>query len=45
MNHPAPVVLVVDDDPSICSSLSRLLRSAGYQVQTFANTEQVFAHE
>ncbi len=45
MNHQAPVVLVVDDDPSICSSLSRLLRrSAGYQVQTFSSTEQVFTH-
>jgi FixJ family two-component response regulator len=40
----APVVLVVDDEPSICVATSRLLRSAGYQVRTFQNTQQLFAH-
>ena len=29
------VVFVVDDDPSVRKSLDRLLRSVGYQVQTF----------
>ena len=36
MNEPLPMVYVVDDDPSVRKSLSRLLRSAGYQVETFA---------
>jgi len=38
----APVVYVVDDDPSIRSSISRLLRGAGYNVQTFATASQLF---
>src|SRR4051812_36498268 len=38
----APVVFVVDDDPSIRSSISRLLRGAGYNVQTFATASQLF---
>jgi FixJ family two-component response regulator len=29
------MVHVVDDDPSVRKSLDRLLRSAGYQVQTY----------
>ena len=28
-------VLLVDDDPSICRALARLIRSAGLQVRTF----------
>jgi FixJ family two-component response regulator len=43
MHTQAPIILVVDDDPSICSSLKRLLRSAGYQVQTFESPEDVFS--
>jgi adenylate cyclase len=29
-----PAVLLVDDEPSVLSSLKRLLRSTGYQVLT-----------
>jgi FixJ family two-component response regulator len=39
-----PIVLVVDDDPGVCAATKRLLRSAGYQVRTFENTQQLFAH-
>src|SRR5687768_3709172 len=33
----AATVLVVDDDPAIRRSVSRLIRSAGYSVKTFAS--------
>ncbi|NWG75453.1 MAG: response regulator transcription factor [Rubrivivax sp.] len=35
-----PAVHVVDDDPSILRSLSRLLRSAGYRVESFSSAEE-----
>ena len=35
-----PTVFVVDDDPSIRESLSLLLLSAGYDVQTFASANE-----
>jgi FixJ family two-component response regulator len=34
---PAPIVFVIDDDPSVRRALGRLLRSAGFQVEVFAN--------
>lgn len=33
----AATIAVVDDEPSVCRSLARLLRVAGYSVQTFAS--------
>lgn len=36
-------VAVIDDDPSLCRSLARLLRQAGYQVITFESAEQFLA--
>jgi len=33
----APMVIVVDDDPSVLRGLERLLRSAGYQVEAHAS--------
>jgi FixJ family two-component response regulator len=36
-----PLVLVVDDDPSVCSSLKRLLRAEGIEAQTFRSTERL----
>jgi len=39
-----PIVYVVDDDPSVCAATKRVLASAGYQVQTFHNTTELFAH-
>ena len=33
-------VYVVDDDPSICAALTRLIRSFGYKVQTFDSARE-----
>jgi FixJ family two-component response regulator len=42
MSADGPVIAVVDDDVSIRRSLDRLLRSAGYRVQTFAADWEFF---
>jgi len=34
-----PTICVVDDDPSVLRALGRLLRSAGFRVETFASSE------
>ena len=36
----APVIAIVDDDPSVRRALHRLVRSAGYTVQTFASAHE-----
>lgn len=36
-------VAVVDDEPSVCRSLARLLRVADYAVQTFASGTELLA--
>ena len=36
----APVIAIVDDDPSVRRALHRLVRSAGYTVQTFASAQE-----
>lgn len=36
-------VFVVDDDASVRRAVDRLLRTAGYQVRTFASAEEVLA--
>jgi FixJ family two-component response regulator len=36
----APVVYLVDDDPSFLRALSRRLQAAGYQVEAFSSAEQ-----
>lgn len=41
--HPACVVHVVDDDASVREALDSLLRSAGWQVQTFASAAEFLA--
>jgi RNA polymerase sigma factor (sigma-70 family) len=35
-----PTVLLIDDDPSVRRALTRLIRSAGYQVQSFASARE-----
>ena len=35
MEH--PVIAIVDDDPSVCAGLQRLLRAAGLQAMTFGS--------
>ena len=39
----APVVFVVDDDPSVRKSLTRVMTRAGYTVQTFASARDFMA--
>ena len=39
----APVVFVVDDDPSVRKSLTRVLTRAGYTVETFASARDFMA--
>jgi FixJ family two-component response regulator len=41
MNNARPIVFVVDDDPDVCVSMKRLIRSLGLEVQTF-NSAQDF---
>ena len=41
----APFVFVVDDNPSVRKSLSRLLTSSGYTVETFASAREFLARE
>jgi FixJ family two-component response regulator len=35
-----PVLHLVDDDPSVRSSLGRLLRSMGFDIETYASAEE-----
>ena len=39
----APIVFVIDDDPSVRRGLRRLLKSAGFEVQTFAAAGEFLA--
>ena len=43
--RPAPVVLVVEDDPSVRRSLERLIRSAGWRVRGFESAEELLKEE
>jgi FixJ family two-component response regulator len=43
MSAPAPLVFIVDDDASVRKSLARLVRGAGYQVETFASAREFLA--
>jgi len=43
MTVPKPTVFVIDDDPSVLKSLSRLLRSLGFDTETFASAELFLA--
>ena len=41
----APMVFVVDDDPSVRRGLTRLLASAGYTVEAFASAKEFLGRE
>ena len=43
MTGVAPMIFVVDDDPSVRTSLARLLEAAGYTVETFASAREFLA--
>lgn len=40
MSEAHPVVFVVDDEPSVCAGLKRLLRSVGLEAQTFGSAQE-----
>jgi FixJ family two-component response regulator len=40
MSHDTPIVFVVDDDISVRESLESLIRTAGWQPQTFASAQE-----
>jgi FixJ family two-component response regulator len=40
MNERAPIVFVVDDDPSVCRSIKRLIGSVGLQVELFGSAQE-----
>lgn len=43
MNDESPLVAVVDDDPSICRALLRLLKAANYRAQAFHSAAEFLA--
>jgi FixJ family two-component response regulator len=43
MTPVAPLVFVVDDDPSVRRSLTRLLESSGYVIEAFASAREFLA--
>ena len=43
MAHPTPIVFVVDDDISVRESLEGLIRSEGWETETFASAEAFLA--
>ena len=45
MTELKPTVFVIDDDASVRKSLSRLLRSLGFDMETFASAEQFLERE
>jgi FixJ family two-component response regulator len=45
MTSPKPTVFVIDDDPSVLKSLSRLLRSLGFDAETFESAELFLARK
>jgi len=45
MTYPNPTVFVIDDDPSVLKGLARLLRSLGFDAETFASAELFLSRE
>ncbi len=45
MTAAAPVIFIVDDDPSVRKSLTRVMVSAGYAVEAFASAREFLARE
>jgi FixJ family two-component response regulator len=45
MVETSPVVFIIDDDTSVRKSLSRLLRTSGFIVETYESGEQFLARE
>ena len=45
MTTVAPMVFIVDDDPSVRKSMARLIRAAGYRIEAFASAREFLARE
>ncbi len=45
MTEAAPVVLVVDDDPSVRRAIKRLVKSVGLQVELFGSAQEFLRSE
>ena len=45
MNANDPIVFVIDDDPAVCKSLERLLRTAGHATETFGSLTDFLSRE
>src|ERR1700693_3760052 len=45
MTAVSPLVFVVDDEPSVRKSLTRLLEASGYAVEAFASAREFLARE
>ena len=45
MDETPPVVFVVDDEPAVCISLKRLLRSVGLETRTYASAQEFLRSE
>ena len=43
--EPKPTVFVIDDDPSVLKSLARLLKSLGFDTETFVSAELFLARK
>ncbi len=44
MSEAAGLVYVVDDDPSVCRALTRLVRSAGHEVEAYGSAREFLEH-
>jgi FixJ family two-component response regulator len=44
MTEPEPIVFVVDDDPSVRRPMERLIRSIGFNAQTFRSAGEFLRH-
>lgn len=40
MSESGPIVFVVDDEPTVCASVKRLVRSVGIDVQTYSSAQE-----
>jgi FixJ family two-component response regulator len=45
MSEAVPVVFVVDDDPSVCRAIKRLVESVGLQVELFGSAQEFLRSE
>ena len=44
MVYTTPTIFVIDDDPSFCRAMERLLRAVGYPVEAYASPTEFMRH-